>query len=279
MENVLFEQFQAEGLRGKSASTQKTYKQSLIKFSDWLSGAGADIEGYSRSDVQQYIDYMVAKGKSASTINKDWNAIKKFSSWMKKNECIEDITVVKQQDYKQTAPKSLERKELLKLFRDVDRSDNKRDIAIIQVLANTGIRVSELVNLNQYDVTISDRKGNLVVRSGKGNKERSIPLNPETRRSILKYLKERYDDDEALFLSTRGKRISVRSVQHLVNKYGHNVHCLRHTFITGLKRENVDDSIIMSLSGHSSLDMIGRYSAPTEEDKQRVVNTLYKSDQ
>ncbi|WP_345239579.1 tyrosine-type recombinase/integrase [Pontibacillus salipaludis] len=272
----LTSRFVKEGLRGKSASTHKTYTHSLYKFSDWLNGAGTDLNEYSRSDVQQYIDYMVAKGKSASTINKDWNSIKRFSSWMNKQDTIEDIDVVKQQDYKQTAPKSLERKELLKLFRDVDRDGNKRDIAIIQVLANTGLRVSELVSLNRRDVTISERKGNLVVRSGKGNKERSIPLNAEVRRAIMKYLEERLDQNEALFISTRVKRISVRSVQHLVSKYGYNAHSLRHTFITGLKRENVDDAIIMSLSGHSSLDMIGRYSAPTEEDKRSVIEFLFK---
>ena len=273
---MFLEKFIAEGLKGKSATTIKTYAHAIQQFAKWLDGAGTDLEGYSRSDVQQYIDYLIAKGKSASTVNKIWNAIKKFSKFVGKEETIEDIDVVKQQDYKKIAPKALTDKELKKLIREIDRTGNKRDIAIVQVLANTGVRVSELVALNRDDVEISERKGRLTVRRGKGNKERTIPLNAETRRAITKYLEERSDDNPALFLSNRDQRISVRSVQHLIEKYGYNVHALRHTFITGLKRANVDDSIIMDMTGHSSLDMIARYSKPTEEDKQNAVENLYK---
>ncbi|MED1787544.1 hypothetical protein P4V47_08495 [Brevibacillus laterosporus] len=63
------------------------------------------IVDYVRSDVQQYMDYLVAKKKSASTINKIYNAIKSFSRWNGKQEIVEDIRVIKQVDYKQQAPK------------------------------------------------------------------------------------------------------------------------------------------------------------------------------
>src|SRR5690606_19888292 len=111
----------------------------------------------SRSDVQQYLDYLVANKKSAATINKIWNAIKKYSRWRGKEETIEDIAVVQPPSYYTEAPKSLSQVERNRLIREVDRSGNKRDFAIVQMLLNTGSRVSELVSLDRADGEITER--------------------------------------------------------------------------------------------------------------------------
>jgi len=71
-------------------------------------------------------------------------------------------------------------------------------------MLHTGIRVSELVSLDRSDVEISERKGMLTVRAGKGNKELTLPLESEVRRAITKYLEERNDDNQALLFSNRG---------------------------------------------------------------------------
>lgn len=161
-----------------------------------------------------------------------------------------------------------------KLIRDIDRTGNKRDYAILMTLLMTGIRVSELVALDRTNVDVSDRKGSLVVRLGKGNKERTLPLNVEARRAIEKHLEERADSHTALFISNRQERISIRSVQHLMEKNGHNAHQTRHSFITGLVRAGEDISVIQR-SGHRSADMILRYSMPSEEDKHKAVKAIY----
>lgn len=191
-------------------------------------------------------------------------------------DCIEEILIVKAPDYKQTAPKALDRLERKRLEREVDRSGNKRDYAIIKTLLHTGLRVSELVALDRSDVDLNERKGELRVRAGKGNKARTLSLDVDTRWAIRKYLEERSDDYEALFISNRDKRISVRSVQHLLKQHHLHAHQLRHTFITGLVRANEDIAVIQSLSGHSSADMILRYSKPSGEDKLRAIERLYK---
>jgi integrase/recombinase XerD len=100
-------------------------------------------------------------------------------------------------------------------------------------------------------------------------------LNVEVRRAIQKYLEQRTDDHPALYLSNRDSRISVRSVQHLLEQYGFHAHQLRHTFITELVRANHDIAVIQALSGHNSADMILRYSKPTDEDKMEAVESLY----
>lgn len=270
----MIDRFVQEGLKGKSQTTVRTYEHALKQFEQWLKGAGTDLEEYSRSDVQQYLDYLVANKKSAATINKIWNAIKKYSRWRGKEETIEDIAVVQPPSYYTEAPKSLSQVERNRLIREVDRSGNKRDFAIVQMLLNTGLRVSELVSLDRADVEIKERKGSVKV-IGKGNKERIVPLNKESRRALQKYLDERTDSHPALFLSNRGQRISVRSVQYLLEKHDVHSHQLRHTFITGLVRNNEDIAVIQSMSGHSSTKMIVRYAQPTEEDKMEAVEELW----
>ncbi|PWK15761.1 tyrosine-type recombinase/integrase [Tumebacillus permanentifrigoris] len=244
----MLQRFLEEGLRGKSASTIRTYEHAIKQFEEWLQGAGTNLEEYSRSDVQQYIDYLASKKKTASTINKLWSAIKLFSKWSGKKVAIEDISVVKQPDIKKQAPKSLDTKERNRLIRELDREGSTRNYAILMTLMMSGIRVGELVELDISDVEINERSGSLTVRSGKGNKERSIPLNVEARRAIQKYLDERSDDNEALFLSNRLERISVRSVQHLLGQYDVHPHQLRHTFIRGLVKANQDIAVIQSMS-------------------------------
>ena len=272
----MLERFVSEGLRGKSKTTVRTYEHALRQFENWLGGTGTDLAGFGRVDVQQYIDYLAGRKKAASTINKVFNAIKKFSKWSGKGAVVEDISVVKAPDIKKQAPQGLSKVDRSKLLREVDRAGNKRDIAIIVTLLMTGLRVSELVSLDRCDVEITERKGNLKV-VGKGNKERIIPLNAEVRRAITKYLEERSDNHPALFISNRDERISVRSVQFLLGKQGVHPHQLRHTFITGLVRAKEDIAVIQSLSGHASADMILRYSQPSEEDRQRAVDNLFCS--
>lgn len=275
MESTILNDFIEIGLRGKSTTTIKTYHHALLKFEEWLLGAGTNLKEFSRSDVQQYIDYLTSKKKSAATINKVFNAIKSFCRWSGKKEAIEEISVVKQPNIINQAPKSLAKNEKYRLIREIDRRGNRRGYAIVMVLLNTGIRLNELVALDRDDIEISERKGSLKVRNGKGNKERTIPLNAETRRALTKYLDERIDNEQALFLSNIFKRISPRTVQHIIEMHGFNVHQLRHTFITELVRNNEDISKIRALSGHNSADMILRYSQPTEEDLQKAVENLY----
>lgn len=272
----MLQRFLLEGLSGKSENTVKTYGHAMQQFEKWLEGAGTDLNNYARSDVQQYIDYLAAKKKSATTINKIWNSIKSYAKWSGKDDTIEDIAIIKVPHLKKQAPRAMDKLERNKLIRDIDRIGNKRDYAILMTLLMTGIRVSELVALDRSDADVRDRKGSLLVRSGKGNKERTLPLNVEARRAMEKYLEERTDSHPALFMSNRKERISIRSVQHLMEKHGHNVHQTRHSFITGLVRAGEDISVIQSLSGHASADMILRYSMPSEEDKQKAVERIFK---
>src|SRR3712207_4903283 len=123
-------------------------------------------------------------------------------------------------------------------MRMAERSGKKRDLAIIQTLRHTGIRVGELCALRLDDIDISERKGTLTVRRGKGAKFRTIPLNADVRHALGDYLavRPRVSDDH-LFISQRGAGVREQAVENLVRKYARQAgledvtpHTLRHSF-------------------------------------------------
>lgn len=140
----------------------------LVKFHGWLVSNGGDLNQLTRVDIQQYIRSLESSKKSASTINKIYSVLTVFSRFIKQPDIMEDIRIPEVRKIKHIAPKSLERNERNKLFRDVERNGSLRDIAIVYVFLLTGIRVSELCSLNREDVTMSERSGQIVV-IGKGN--------------------------------------------------------------------------------------------------------------
>ena len=268
------EQFINEAMQGRSENTVKSYKQSLLKFSEWLEYSGTDLEGYARTDVQQYIVYMQSSKKAASSVNRELAAIKAFSRYAGKEHAIENLRVIKAAKPTDKAPEWLERNEINAILRETDRKKNKRDHAIVQTLLNCGLRVSELVNLDVVDYQVSERKGSIRV-VGKGLKERYIPVSAECRHAINAYLAQRNDDNEALFLSNYGKRISVRSVQHMLEQYGIHAHQLRHTFVKRLVDSGVPIPTIQALTGHSSAEMVAWYSKPSEKDLINAIDKVF----
>jgi len=271
----LIDDFHKKIIDNYSKATIKSYIFELQKYEKWLKDFDTNLYDYKRSDVQQYMDYLATKKLSSATVNRIFQAIKLFSMWMKKSDTTDDIRTPKRKNYNLEAPESLSLKERNKLIRDVEKAGNKRDIAIVLTMLYTGIRVSECASLDKDDLQMSERKGNVLIRHGKGDKERNIPLHPEVRRAISIYLESRIDNDDALFVSNRCKRISVRSIQTIFEKYGVNAHKCRHTFISSLLREGKDVSLIQSLTGHSSLNMLGRYGKASEKEKQGAIDTIY----
>ncbi|MGM8212134.1 tyrosine-type recombinase/integrase [Virgibacillus sp. W0430] len=269
--------FIEEGLRGRADNTIKAYRQSLERFKRYLNGAGTDLRGYARSDVQAYVKRLeTVEKRKPSGVNREYAAIRAFSKWAGKSEAIEDIRIIRIARNHSKAPKWLSRNKRNEIIRLTDRKANKRDHAIVMTLLGAGLRVGELVALDRSDVTIGERKGEVHVRDGKGGIERTISIGAETRRAIRIYLEQRGNDrKEALFTSQLGKRISRRSVQTMLKHYEVTPHQLRHTYVKQLVDNGHGTALIMSLSGHTSADMIAWYSSPSEEEKAKAIENLY----
>ncbi len=166
---------------------------------------------------------------------------------------------------KQSLPKHLSLEDSLELLSAVEGPNQKRDYCILVLFLNCGLRLAELCSLNLGDVS---NEGYMTV-TGKGNKERSVYLNEACQEAIREYLTVRphegipVTDRNALFISRNHRRISPKTVQHIVKTYleksglggmGYSTHKLRHTAATLMYQHgNVDIRVLKDILGHSNL--------------------------
>jgi integrase/recombinase XerC len=271
---------------GKSLHTVKAYSNDLTSFVRWWEqtiGKDFDPRAVDPRDIQEYKGYLMRQGLTPATINRRLIALRGFFRWAKQEglaeenpfDIIEKVLIKQQQE---TAPRWLDHQEQLALLRAVRKSGSKRDLAIIQTLLGTGLRISELAALNVSDLEISDRKGWLHVREGKGSKARDIPLDNRTRRALSNYLEERQEDgSERLFLGQRGP-LSEAGINYLVAKYAYQArledctsHTLRHTFAKNLVDAGTPLDQVATLLGHESLDTTRVYTRPSKRDLEQAV--------
>ncbi len=162
---------------------------------------------------------------------------------------------------------------------------NLRDRAILETLFSTGLRVSELCSLDQYDIDL--KRGEFSVR-GKGSKLRMVFLSEPAKAALAVYLDKRQDADEALFIRVpRGERfekfeelrLTPRSIQRIIKKYaiaagivGKKVspHSLRHSFATDLLRNGADIRSVQALLGHSSVTTTQIYTHVTDKQLREI---------
>jgi len=149
-----------------------------------------------------------------------------------------------------------------------------RDQAVIQLLFDTGMRISELVGLKMEDVDFNEGTARVF---GKGKKERRVPFGMRTRNSLRKYLSERNRryEGEHFFLSKGGRRLAMRSVQDNLRKMGLKLkiegvrvspHTFRHTFAKNYVRNGGDIFSLQRILGHTTLDMVRRYVNLSDDD-------------
>jgi len=271
---------------GKSPNTVKAYSHDVGAFAHWFEqtyGENFRPQTVDSRDIQEYRGYLLRGGLKPSTINRRLTALRRFFGWAKREDLASDspfeaLETVLVREQKDTAPRWLDRKEQLALLRAVRAGGSKRDLAIIQTLLGTGLRISELAALKVRDLDISDRKGELKVRQGKGSKARDIPLDKKTRQALAGYLEERQEDGtERLFLGQRGP-LTAKGIDYLVGKYAYQAqledctsHTLRHTFSKNLVDTGTPLDQVATLLGHESLDTTRVYTRPSKRDLEQAV--------
>jgi site-specific recombinase XerD len=191
--------------------------------------------------------------------------------------------VVRREDLAAKAPRALTEEQVRRLLRIADRA-SARDRAIVVMLLYTGLRLAELVALDLDDVRVSARKGLVIVRSGKGDAYREVPLNALVRQVLEEWLEQRArlagEGERALFVGRGGRRLSKRSVDDVVRGLGKDAgvklsaHVLRHTFLTVLVRKGSDLVLVAELAGHRRLETTRRYSLPSDIDRLLAVENL-----
>lgn len=261
--------------KGSSSGTVKTYTRIIQEFSEWLKRNGGDLSRLTRVDVQQYIHHLEERGNSAATIQNKFAALSVMARYLGATDVLQHIRRPEVRRSRHIAPKSLDRNERNRVLREVERTGNRRDTAIVYLFVYSGLRVSEVVSLNREDVVIRERSGSVTVRRGKGNVARTVPLPVEARLHLSQYLEIRTDDHPALFLSNYRRRISVRSVQRIMEKFGVHPHQLRHTYCRELVGAGVDIATVAELAGHADINVTRRYAKPSAKELEQAIEKVF----
>jgi integrase/recombinase XerD len=271
-----------------SPQTRSSYRLDLLHFAGWFAktvGEGFSPEAVTPTDVREYRGYLLnVEKRQPATVNRRLAALRRFFQWAKAVGLVKELPTdnVKGVASSPRAPHWLEKRDIDRLLRTVERHGNTRDLAIVQTLRHAGIRVSELSALMVGDVEISERKGTLTIRSGKGGKFRILPLNVDARQAITAYLKVRPTvSAEHLFIGQRGQGISSRAVELLVTKYARlagledvTPHTLRHSFGKHALDAGADLVSVSALLGHQRLETTAIYTTPSHRDLEKVVEKL-----
>src|SRR5215217_1429417 len=180
-----------------SPQTRRAYQLDLLHFASWFArtvGEAFSPEAVTPTDIREYRGHLMnVEKRQPATVNRRLAALRRFFQWAKATGLAKELPTddIKGVASSPRAPHWLDKRDVDRLIRTVERHGNTRDLAIVLVLRHTGIRVSELSSLMLGDVETSERKGSLTVRSGKGGKFRVLPLNVDARQSIAAYLEVR----------------------------------------------------------------------------------------
>jgi site-specific recombinase XerD len=284
----LFEEELRSRPGGISAYTVRGYLADLRKFAGWFrmnKGEEMELGKVTPVDVRDYKAHLqTAASYKPATINRHLASLRAYFSWANEKGLVDENPVrVGNVEEQQAAPRSLDEKAYNKLLRETQKHGRKRDLAIIQLLRHTGIRLGELCDLTLADVETSELMGKVIVRSGNEDRYRAVPLNLDARRALGAYLEEERPevDDRHLFIGQRRNGLTDAAVQNVVKKYadlahleGVSPHVLRHTFARSLLDKGVDLVTVQQLMGHKRVDSTARYARPGERDLEAAVSRL-----
>ena len=274
-----------ENIKGLSANTIKSYQRDLIKFSHFSEAANVDsFDMFTEEICASWIADLFQQNVSARSIQRHISSAKGFFEYAQKNTLInsspfELINSPKSPNY---LPNVLSPEDVEQLLNFKPKNiQETRDMAIVELIYSSGLRVSEAVNVDLNDF---EESGNFLRVLGKGAKTRLVPVGRFAQSAIDKWIEERKKIstiDEALFVNLRGGRISTRSIQERIKTLSLmqglppvNPHMLRHSFATHLLESSGDLRSIQELLGHSSLSTTQIY---TRLDYQHLIKIYEKS--
>ena len=241
-------------------STRRAYASDLRGFADWLDGHGLAVDDV---DVRVLVDYASELGRARNglapaTIARKLAAVRSFLRFTLGPTRVPDASLAPRRP--QRLPEAPRREQVEELIDSVDGDGalGLRNRALVELVYSAGLRSAEAVGLDLGDV---DFEQELVRVRGKGGKERIVPLGEEAAHVVARYLREARPAlargaNDALFLSTRGRRLDTSTLRRLLP----HPHRLRHSFATHLLEGGADLRTIQELLGHSSLSTTQVYS-------------------
>lgn len=266
--------------RGLSANTLAAYRADLLSLQRWLAKRGRTLRSVDRGDLLAFIASKVEGGARPRSTARQLSSFRCFFRQQLRDGAIkEDPTLdISMPRTGRALPKSLTEEEVERLLAAPELSGplGIRDRAMLEVLYATGLRVSELVGLKHSQVNLNQG----VVRiSGKGNRERLVPLGAESMRWIKEFMEGPRAEilgsqaTDYLFPTRRGDRMTRQSFWHIIKRYARlarvdkplSPHTLRHAFATHLLNHGADLRVVQMLLGHSDLSTTQIYTHVARE--------------
>jgi len=262
-QELLMSFLSAKQIEGCSEKTIDYYRNTIFKM---LESVNLKIESITTDDLRKYLaDYKNQSNASKSTIDNIRRVLSSFFSWLEDEGHISKNPVRRIHRIKtKRVVKEVLSDENFEVLRD--KCDNIRDLAMIELLASTGIRVGELVNLNIDDVLFSERE---CVVLGKGDSERIVYFDAKTKIHLQKYLESRNDDNPALFVSLRKphNRLGIPGVEKRMRNLGNEAeikkihpHKFRRTMATNAIDKGMPIEQVQRLLGHVQIDTTMQYA-------------------
>lgn len=277
-----------------SPKTLREYAGDLRLLAEWMETSWSTHQEEDRNfhpakmttpTLIRYREYMqTVRSLKPATVNRRLVIIKRFFDWAAKQNIValNPAKPVKLVPVEKTSPRQMTDQEEAALMTAVQRDGTIRDRTILLLMLHTGLRTMEVCDLQCRNVILGKRSGRLLVRSGKRNKQREVPLNITIRTALEEYLATLdTQSDGPLFRSEKtGGRLGERALRHLIQKYmrragleGLSAHDLRHRFgyVMAIKTPLHRLAQIM---GHDSLDTTMIYVQATRSDLQAEVEKI-----
>lgn len=253
----------AKEVEGCSSKTLQYYDDTLVRA---LATIGKPIGAIESDDLRRYLnDYEITRHTSKVTIDNIRRIMSSFFSWLEDEDYIVKSPVRRIHRVKtaQLAKETLSDEELETLR---DACENERDLAVVDLLASTGMRIGELVRLDIADVNLQGRE---CIVTGKGNKQRPVYFDARTKLRLMEYLGSRSDDSAALFVSldSAAKRVTVGGMELRLRNLGKKAgisrvhpHKFRRTLATHAIDKGMPIEQVQKLLGHAKIDTTMHYA-------------------
>jgi integrase/recombinase XerC len=270
--------------RNASPYTVRNYTDALLEFFEFVRGKEIQsLKDVNKQTLRGYLSYLMEQGKAKSSIARRLSAIRSFYRFLMREELIEvspaATTASPRLDRRLPSFLTVEEAKRLVESPDLSKPQGQRDRALLELLYASGLRISELVNMNVEQVNLAT---NEIRVWGKGAKERVVLIGAPAARALSAYMSQGRHEllggkkNNALFVNRYGGRLPARRVQKLLEKYARAIdkkvhpHMLRHTFATHLLDGGADLKVVQELLGHADLSSTQIYTHVTQSRARKI---------
>ncbi|MYL34275.1 tyrosine-type recombinase/integrase [Pontibacillus yanchengensis] len=245
------------------------YRYNINDFFTWLN---RPMQSTCVRDIRQYMGDLQKRGQKSTTICQKMASLRLFFFYLMDEEVvtINPVLAVTLPQLEDKLPVSLSQGQL-QMLRELVKG-SLREQAIIETMYATGVRLGELVDMNRTDINWGDRS--ILIRKGKGKKERIVLFSHYCKEILTAYLRERQDEQERLFLNSKGAPIQPRTLRKTFEKYTKQLgvkvtpHTMRHTFAAHLAKKGLPLVYIQDLLGHDTIEVTKLYARLDEQARK-----------